>query len=562
MGGLQVLGRTYRRLNRYREVLAILAKHGFGDLLHSLRLDRRVAPGPKGSTHGPSGGELTRPERVILALQELGPTFVKAGQYLSTRADVLPQEYLRELAKLQDHVPPFPAEEARRIIEEELRRPVAKLFARFDGHPLAAASIAQVHAAVLPGGEEVVVKVQRPHIRGVVAADLEIMARLAALAERRLVEWRERRPTRLIAEIARSLDRELDFSLEAAHVERFARQFAADPTVRVPRVRRDLSSSRVLTLERLRGVKAGDAAALRREGLDPRAVAERLSAHYLAMIFTHGFFHADPHPGNLLLQPGPVVAYLDFGMTGRLDLATREALADVVLAVSERDQAALARALLALADRDEGAEIDARAFEEDVAELMDQYSYRPLREWRLGRMLEQLFQTTARHRVRVPADLFLMVKALTELESLTRSLDPDFDAVSAAAPFIRRVQEERAAPGRLAGRLAEAGRETLDLLTSAPTELRELIRQARRGRLLIEFEHKGLEPALSELDQISNRLAYAVLLGSLVIGSALIVHAGIPPYWRGVSALGLAGFVLSALMAFWLLLAILRHGRL
>jgi ubiquinone biosynthesis protein len=559
MGGLEVLGRTYRHLNRYREVAAVLAKHGFGDLLHVLRLDQQIEVGLKGFRH-PRSDAASRPERVLLALQELGPTFVKAGQYLSTRADVLPPEYLRELAKLQDHVPPFPAEEARRIIEGELGRPVEALFARFDGRPLAAASIAQIHAAVLPDGNEVVVKVQRPDIRGIVAADLDIMAHLAGLAERHLSEWRWRRPIRLVEEISRSLDHEMDFALEAAHVERFARQFAGDPTVRVPKVYRALSSSRVLTLERLRGVKADDLAAMEREGLDPRVVAERLAKHYLAMIFTHGFFHADPHPGNLLIEPDHVVAYLDFGMTGRLDRATRESLADVVLAVVERDQAALSRALLALSDHDE--EPDSRAFEDDVAELMDQYAYRPLGEWRIGRMLEQFFSTTARHRLRVQSDLFMMVKAMTELESLTRALDPNFDAVSAAAPFIRRVQEDRLAPRRLAERLAAAGRDTLDLLTSAPTELRELIRQARHGRLLIEFEHKGLEPALSELDQISNRLAYAILLGSLVIGSALVVHAGIPPYWRGVSVLGLGGFLLSALMGFWLLLAILRHGRL
>ena len=560
MAGLQVLRRTYRHLNRYREVVTILAKHGFGDLLHMLRLDHRLAAGLRMMMRHPPVDTSDRPGRVLLTLQELGPTFVKAGQYLSTRADLLPAEYLSELVKLQDRVPPFPAEEARRIVEEDLGRPITKLFARFDGHPLAAASIAQVHAAALPDGSEVVVKVQRPRIRGIVAADLEIMARLAALAERHIEEWRWRRPTLLVAEISRSLDREMDFSLEAAHVERFARQFSGDPTVRVPKIYRALSSTRVLTLERLHGVKADDLAAMEREGLDPRIAAERLGVQYLAMIFTHGFFHADPHPGNLLIQPGHVVAYLDFGMTGRLDLATREALADVFLAVSERDQATLGRALLALAEHDE--EPDPRAFEDDTAELMDQYAYRPLSEWRLGRMLEQLFQTTARHHVRIPPDLFLMVKALTELESLNRRLDPNFDAVSASIPFVRRVHEERAAPGRLAERLAEAGRETLDLLASAPGDVRELIRQARRGRLLIEFEHKGLDPALSVLDQISNRLAYAILLGSLVIGSALMVHAGLPPYWRGVPVLGVGGFLLSGIMGFWLLLAIIRHGRL
>lgn len=560
MGGLQVLGRTCRHLNRYREVATILAKHGFGDLLHMLSLDSHLEAGMKSVLRHSPVDTATRPERVRMALQDLGPTFVKAGQYLSMRADILPPAYLRELAKLQDHVPPFPAAEARRIIETELGKPLATLFAHFDSRPLAAASIAQIHAARLPEGTEVVVKVERPDIRRIVAVDLEIMAHIASLAEKHLADWRPLKPTRVIAELARSLDREMDFALEAAHTERFARQFAEDLTVRVPEIYRSLSSARVLTMERVRGVKADDAGALERAGLDPRIVAETLTRHYLEMIFTHGFFHADPHPGNLYIQPDHVVAYMDFGMTGRLNRATREALANVVFAFSERDEAALGRALLALADRDE--EPDTREFETDMAELMDQYAYRPLAEWRLGRMLEQLFQTTAHHGVRIPPDLFLMVKALTELESLALTLDPRFDAVSACAPFIRRVHEERLAPRHLAERLAEAGRETLALLASAPAELRELIRQARRGRLLIEFEHKGLEPALAELDQASNRLAYAVLLGALVIGSALLVLAGLPPYWRGVPMLGLGGFLLSALMAFWLLLAILRHGRL
>lgn len=556
MGGLQVLGRTYRHLSRYREVAAILARHGFGDLLHVLRLDA----GFEGLRRRPRDETATRAERVRLAVEELGPTFIKAGQYMSTRADLLAPEYLRALAKLQDDVPPFPAREARAVVEEELGAPIARLFSRFDDRPLAAASISQIHAARLPDGRDVVVKIERPGIRRVVANDLEIMAQLAALAEKHSAEWSRRKPTRVIAEISRSLDRELDFALEAAHTERFARQFEDDPSVRVPLVHRALSSSRVLTLERVSGLKADDPAALERAGLDPRITAETVSDHYLAMIFLHGFFHADPHPGNLFIQPGHIVAYVDFGMTGRLDRATREGLAEIVFAVSERDEALLSRSLLALAEYD--AEPDERQFRSDMAELMDQYAYRPLAEWRLGRMLEQLFQTTARHGVRIPADLFLMVKALTEVESFARNLHPGFDAISASGPYVRRVKEEKTAPGRVAERAAEAARETFDLLASAPSELRELIRQARRGRLLIEFEHKGLDPVLTELDQASNRLSYALLLGALVIGSALLVHAGLPPFWRGVPVAGLAGFTLSAVMAFWLIVAIIRHGRL
>jgi ubiquinone biosynthesis protein len=561
MGGLRVLGRTYRQLNRYREVAAILAKHGFGDLLHMLRLDHFVEAGLQSLLRRQTAFDsASRPERVRLAIEDLGPTFIKAGQYLSTRSDLLPAEYLRALAKLQDTVPPFPGEEARSIVEEDLGAPLSRLFKRFERRPLAAASIAQIHEAELPGGERVVVKVERPDIRRIVAVDLEIMSHLAAMAERHLEGWRWRKPERIVSEIARTLGQEMDFSLEASHVERFARQFADDPTVYAPKVHRELSSARVLTLEKLEGVKADDLAALERAGLDPRIVAERLGRHYLAMIFVHGFFHADPHPGNLLVLPGHVIGYLDFGMMGRLDRPTRETLADIVLAIVERDETALARGLLALADYDE--EPDRRAFQSDVAEIMDQYAYRPLSEWSLGRALKQFFDTSARYRVRVPAELFLMVKALTELESLTRTLDPSFDAVSVAAPVIRRVHEERLKPRRLAEAVAEAGRETLRLLSSAPADLREILRQARRGRFLIEFEHKGLEPALSSLDQVSNRLAFSLLLGALIIGSSLLVHAAIPPFWGGVSALGLGGFILSALMALWLIAAIVRHGRL
>ncbi|MDX6767967.1 MAG: AarF/UbiB family protein [Elusimicrobiota bacterium] len=561
MDGLKALGRTYRHLARWREVAGVLAKHGFGDLLHMMRVDRYLEAGLAGLAGGAKVFDAAeRPARVRMALEDLGPTFVKAGQYLSTRSDLLAPEYLRELARLQDRVPPFPGEEARRIVEAELGAPVGVLFARFETRPLAAASIAQVHAAALPDGTEVVVKVQRPGARERVAADLEIMARLAALAERHSAEWAWRRPTRVVAEVARSLERELDLALEASHLERFARQSKGDPTVRVPRPRRELSSPRVLTMDRLRGVKADDLAGLEAAGLDPRLAAERLAAHYLAMIFVHGFFHADPHPGNLLVLPGHAIGYLDFGMTGRLDRRTREALAEAVLAVVERDEGALGRALLGLADYEE--EPDRRAFEADCAELMDQYAYRPLSEWRLGRMLEQLFRTTAAHRVSVPAELFLMVKTLTELESLTRALDPGFDAVAAVGPFIRWVEEERLAPRRVAETLTRAGRDAMALLASAPSDVRELIRQARRGRLLIEFEHKGLEPALASLDQVSNRLAFAVLLGALLIGSSLLVLAGIPPHWRGIPVLGLGGFTLSALMAGWLLAAIIRHGRL
>ena len=524
-GGLRVVGRTYRHVNRYREVAVILAKHGFGDVLHALKLDHFVDAGLRGLRGEPKVlAELSRPERVRMAVQELGPTFIKAGQYLSTRPDLLSPEYLRELAKLQDAVEPFAFEEVRRIVEEDLGAPLERLFPRFSREPLAAASIAQVHAARLPDGAAVAVKVERPGLREIVRTDLEIMAHLASIADRRTDAFGGHEPGKIVAEISRSLDREIDLSLEASHSDRFRRQFALVPSVRVPFVVRELCSPRVLTMELMSGIKADDPSALRRAGIDPGATARTIVGHYLSMIFVHGFFHADPHPGNLLVSPGPVIGYLDFGMMGRVDRPTRESLADIVRAVSERDEAALCRALLSLAEAEK--QPDSKAFQTDVAELMDQYAYRPLRDWRLGRMLEQLFQVTKRHGVRVPPELFLMLKTLTELETLANALAPDFDAVSAAAPFVRWTLEERARPARLIEEASAAGLQALRLLAETPFDVQAVLRRMRSGKLPVEFEHKGLEPLVATIDKVIGRLAVAVVLAALIIGSALLIHAG------------------------------------
>lgn len=556
-----VIGRTYRHAQRYRQILMVLFKYGFGDFVDSLRVEQYLEIGLQmvSRKRREKIEPLSRAERLRMALEELGPTFIKMGQILSTRPDLLPVEFIHELAKLQDDVPPFANTQARKIIGTELGAPLDEVFKDFEETPLASASLGQVHRARLSDGEEVVVKVQRPGIRKTIEVDMEIMLHLTTLMEKHLEGWDIYRPTRIVEEFARSLERELDYTLEAAHMERFAMQFTNDSTVYVPKIYREATTTRVLTMEFVDGIKATDIDRLVKEGLDPREIARQGFGLIMKQVFVHGFFHADPHPGNVFILPNNVICFLDYGMMGRIDLQSRENFADLVISIVRRDEAKAADALVRLTISDE--EPDHHLLERDVAEFMDRHFYRPLEELELGKLLYQLLEMVARHRLRIPPDLFLMIKALSTAEGLGRTLDPDFDATSQAAPFVRRIQLDRLQPRRIARDMADSGTEFLQLLKEIPGEFREILKLVRRGKVKMEFEHRGLESMLFTHDRISNRLAFAIVLASLVIGSSLIVLSGIPPKWHEIPVIGLGGFLIAGVMGFWLLVSIMRRGR-
>lgn len=556
------IGRTYRHVQRYGQILSVLFKYGFGDLVDSLKIEQYLEIGLQmiSRKRREQIETLSRAARVRMALEELGPTFIKMGQILSTRPDLLPVEFVEELPKLQDNVPPFSFSEVEEVIEKELQKPLREVYPYFDEHPLAAASIGQVHKARTLGGDEVVVKIQRPHIRRTIVVDLEIMFHLAGLMEKHLEGWDIQRPTQIVEEFARTLEKELDYSLEAAHVERFAKQFANDPMVYVPKIYRNSTSTRVLTMERINGIKSSDIDSLEAAGLDRCKLARQGFELIMKQVFVDGFFHADPHPGNIFVLPDNIICYLDFRMMGRINRQTQENCADLVMSVVHRNEVQATDALLKLTISDE--HMDFHALERDVAEFMDQHCYRPLKELELGKLLHQLLEMAARHRLRIPPDIFLMIKALSTVEGLGRALDPDFDPIEQAAPFIRRIQLKRLHPKRIAGEFFDFGAELLHFFKEAPAELREILRQAKQGKVRMEFEHRGLEPMLSTYDRVSNRIAFAIVLASLVIGSSLIVLADIPPKWHEIPVIGLGGFLVAGAMGFWLLVSILRHGKL
>ena len=555
-----LIGKTYRHIERYAEILGVLFKYGFDDLIHKAKIEHYLDFGRRIlGRRDEKVQTLSTPQRLRMALQELGPTFIKLGQLLSTRADLFPPEFIDELVKLRDEVPAFSFEESERILRVGLKGDLEEFFQYIDPNPVAAASIGQVHRGRLTDGEDVAVKIQRPGIRRIVEVDLEILFHLATLMEKHVGGWEIHRPTRLVEEFGRVMGKELDFTFEAANMERFASQFLDEPTVYVAKVYREATTDLVLTMDYVEGIKSSSLQQMKDLGYDLPLIAHRGADLLMKQIFVHGFFHGDPHPGNLAILPENVICFLDMGNMGRLDREGRENIVDLVMGIVKRDPRSLADALLRMTAWDE--EPERSALEKDTSEFIDRHFYRPLKELNFGKLLNHFFEIAVRHRLRVHPDFLLFVKAISSIEGLGRDLDPDFDIIREAKPFVEQLHKERFYPRRILEDLVGSSSELMHLLRALPKDLQVLFRLAKTGKLKLEFEHLGLEPLIRTLERFSNRLSFAVVLASLVIGSSLIIHAGIPPRWHNIPVIGLAGYVVAALMAFWLLVAILRRGR-
>ncbi len=554
------IGRAVEHVQRYRTIVGVFLNYGYEDLVRRLPLPSALRWSFQRLRHQPEDiAALTPHERLRRAFEELGPTFIKLGQLLSTRSHLLPKPLIDELAKLHDQVPPIPFPEIRAAIETELKAPLSENFILVDETPLGSASIAQVHSAILASGRRVVVKVQRPGIEKLVRVDLEIMAQIAGLLENHVEGWKVHRPTAVVAEFAKRLEQELDFMAEAAHLERFAHQFAGEPTLHVPAVFRETSTRRVLTMERIEGIKASDMDALEAADLNRQEIATRIADLVMKQVFVHGFFHADPHPGNIHILPGNMICFLDFGMMGFLDQRTREVFADLVTGIALRDEAAVTGALLKLSD----AELDPPrpGLEADISEFMHQNFYRPMGEMVFGKLVNHLFRLTGKHGLTMPADLFTMMKALSLMENLVSRLAPSHDLIGQAKPFLHEVHLDRVRPKRLLRQLLSFGGDASGFLKELPLEIRRTLATLKGGKGKITFRHEGLEPLDNTLERASNRLSFALVLAALLIASSLVIHSGIPPKWHDVPVIGLVGYVFSGFMGFWLLISIIRHGR-
>lgn len=555
------LTRTYRHFNRYTRILAILFKYGFGEFINRLPIHQIVGSGLQlfSKENGGQLRKLPRSERIRMMVEELGPTFIKLAQILSTRPDLIPLELVEELSKLQDHVSPFPFSEVKQILEAELRSSLEERFEEFNEIPIAAASIGQVHRARLRGGEEVVVKVQRPGIRKTVEVDLEILFHLAELIERHFEEWREQRPKRIVEEFSRTLEKELNYGTEASQAERFAAQFRGNPHIFVPRVFREASTGRVLTMQYVDGIKVSEVKALDELGYDRRVIASRGAELMFEQVFRHGFFHADPHPGNIFILPQNVICYIDYGMMGSVIRRSRENFADLFSAYYHRDEVKTAQIVLKIVEWDR--EPDRRALEKDIFDFLGVHAYRSLGQLRVDALLKELMGLISRHHLRIPPDILLMAKAVAVAEGVGLRLDPDFEMTKKAAPFVLQLKLERLRPQRILREFFLVGGDFLRFVRLLPEELENILQQIRQGGIKIGFEHRGLENFIHQLDRSSNRLSFSLIIAALIIGSSLILHANIGPFLFGFSALGVLGFSTAGIIGIGLVISILRSGK-
>ncbi len=554
------LGRTYRHLHRYRQILGVFFKYGFGDLIARLKIDQYIEVGLQMISRRPGTVQKhTRAERIRMAMEELGPTYVKLGQLLSTRTDLIPIHFIEEFSKLQEHVPPFPFREVKPLLEKELKQPMGSVFSFFDEVPFASASIGQVHLAHDLEGERLAVKVQRPGIQKVIEADLEIMLHLAMLMERNVEEVAFHRPVAIVEEFARALEKELDYTHEAASMERFARQFFGDPTVCIPKFYNELSTDRVLTMEFIEGIRVTDFEQLEKCAADKQLIVERGADLFLRQIFDHRFFHADPHPGNIRVMADNVICLLDFGMMGSIDRFNKQEFVELIYSVVRRDEVRTTQVLLRLTSWKE--EPNVRQLERDVSDLTGQYLHRPLKHIEIGKLLHQLLELSARYHLRIPPDIFLMLKALSTIESIARMLYPEFDMVAQIAPFIQREKMARYRPRRLAEDFVSLSSEIFHFANQFPRDVLDITRLIKGQRFSIQFEHHGLGNMIETHDRISNKLSFAIIIAALIIGSSIIVIAEIPPLFYGISLIGIIIFIAAAVMGIWLVFAILRKGR-
>lgn len=555
------LNRNIRSIRRYRQIGRVLFKYGFDQLLEYLSLSHFVARGRKISRRAEIKiAQLSPAVRMRLALEELGPSFVKLGQLLSTRPDVLPKSYVTEFSKLQDKVPSFSIQEVREQVRVELGGEIEDIFSFFEPQPIAAASIAQVHRARLVCGEEVVAKVRRPGIVELVETDIDVLMGLALLAERHLPGSEIYDPVGLVREFARTIRREMDFSREGHTIEKIAGNFAGDKTLYFPKVFWKTTSKGVLTLEYIDGIKVSDLPALEHAGLDRALIAKRGADAFLQMVLVHGFFHGDPHPGNVFILPDNTICLLDYGMVGRLDEQLKAYLVDLLLAIIRRDIDEVVSLLSFSGDLPD--QLNTRALKRDLSEFIDSYYEIPLQEIEVGRMVTDFIEIITTYHIKLQPDLMLLAKTLITIEGMGRELDPRFDMIDHLRPFLERAIQEKVSPLHLAKDAREHFFALIHLVKNLPKDLKELLNRINRNKFKIDLEHRGLDRFIKELDKSINRLSSSLIIAALIVGSSIIMQTDKGPLLLGFPVFAFLGYTIAGFIGLWWVIAILRSGRL
>jgi ubiquinone biosynthesis protein len=548
--------RFLRNLARSREIVGVLLRYGFDDLIERIGLRRYLRWGKRLFFRpSPESELLGTPQRIRRALEDLGPTFVKFAQVLSTRPDLVPADVIEELSRLQERVPPFPGEVAMKLIESELKRPIPQLYAEFDPVPMAAGSLGQVHRARHFDGTPLAIKVRRPDAERSVERDLSLMLEIATLIEKQIPESNVFDPVGLVQHFARTIRREINFLREARTIDQFRRMHRDDTTLYVPRVYEEMCSPAVITMEFIEGTKPSDLEKIREQGIDPAQIAATGARLFLKQAFELGMFHGDPHPGNIRVLRSGGIALLDYGMIGFLDEDKRELLVDLIVAVSQSNAAQAVRVVQSLGQPSRP--LDQALLRLDVQDFIETNYGIPLEQLRVGRMLQDFVNIISAHGLRCPAELLLLIRAVVTLEGVGRTLDPKFNLAGELAPFVESQVKRRYDPRRMANRIVDDLKMLAGTLHGMPVSLARTLDKLSRDDLRIQLEHRSLDQMISEFDRSSNRIVVALIMSALVVSSSLIIRSTGAAGWVTIPVFTLSGF-----LGIWVIYGVLRSGRL
>ena len=547
--------KKYQHLKRYREIVEILLKHGFGYLIDELDLHQFVPLTKRIKSLDNAPPEASKAKRLRQVLEDLGPTFIKLGQLLSTRPDILPQDYISELEKLQDQAPPISFELVIEQLEAELETDYQELFQEFSPEPLASASIGQVHKAILNDGKEVVVKVQRPGIEKKVNADLDIMTDLARMLEKRVFDELFISPVEVMDNFSELIKKELDYRNEARNSVKFKNNFAEKEEVKVADLYWEFITQKVLVMEYIEGVSINNLS----EIVDRHQIAETIFDSFMQQILLDGCFHGDPHPGNIMITQNNRLGLIDFGLIGQISQRDREIAATLFMALLQKEMGLAVDELLKLGIVTE--EIDKKALKRDLYELVDDYYGATLEQIELGPLVNRLFNLAFEYKIKLPFDFILLGKSLVTIEGIITKIDPKFDTAAEAKPFMSKLIKAKLNPKRLLIDLFSGGRNLFSTLSNLPDEVEYILSLLKNEDLMINLEHSGLKQLISKLDIITNRLSIAVIVAALIIGSSLIMLSNKGPLFLDYPIVGLTGYSLAVIFGAWLVFSILKSGR-
>lgn len=557
------IGQTYKNLQRLRQILNVLIKHGLGHIIEQLHLQDVLSMGKRVVTFRPPLTQHKKrtltPTRARQVFEELGPTFIKFGQLLSLRPDILPNEFIEEFKKLQDSLPALPFTQIKKEIELELGCPYTDVFQKVLDPPHGSASIAQVHEAILKDGTHVMLKVQRSDIEKQINTDINILFYIAHLFEKYLPESRIYDPVGLVEQFSKNIHKELDFTLEASNTQKFRTLFEGDPMVVIPMVYWEMTTKRLLVLEKLSGVKIDDLAKIDANGWDRKLLALNGCHVFLKQFLEFGIFHADPHPGNLLAVNNGVLGLMDFGIVGRLSPEAMDSCAQIFFAYINKNYNQMIEEYINLGFITENT--DLKVFKQDFMDFIETYYERPLKHISVSDVFNKSLEMAIKHNMRVPVELMLLGKTMLFIEQVGRQLNPEINLIDISRPYAKRLIKQRLNPKKIAKDIINNINIFSRILKALPTQVNTLIKKLIKGELKIEFEHVGLDNLIREIDRSSNRLSFGLIISSIIVGSSIIMTLQTGPMIYGYPLLGVIGFVSAGIMGLGLAISILRSGR-